>query len=46
MVLDDKDVHSSYDLAVWVNTDLFSNLFMEMTENTWQKSKSAEHIRV
>ena len=36
MVTDDKEVHESYDTAVWVNTPYFANALNTMFEATWQ----------
>ncbi len=36
MISDDKDVHESYDTAVWVDTPFFTKAFVNMFNNTWQ----------
>ena len=35
-VSDDKNVHESYDTAVWVNTPFFTKAMVKMFNNTWQ----------
>ena len=37
MVLNDEEVHPSYDVGVWVNTDFFANALEQMFELAWQK---------
>ncbi|HII15876.1 MAG TPA: TrmB family transcriptional regulator [Nanoarchaeota archaeon] len=37
MTSDDKEVHESYDSAVWVNTPFFAKSFEQMFDSTWQK---------
>ena len=37
MILDDKEVHKSYDTSVWVNTKFFSNTLKNMFEDEWQR---------
>ena len=39
MTLDDKDVHPSYDLGVWVKTPYFTNAMDTMFDNVWTQSK-------
>ncbi len=39
MTLDDKDVHPSYDLGVWVKTPYFTNAMDNMFDNLWNQSK-------
>lgn len=35
-VADDKEVHESYDTAVWVNTPFFTKAMVKMFNNAWQ----------
>jgi len=35
MVLDDEEVHPSYDLGVWVNTPYFTSAMQDMYEMVW-----------
>ena len=39
MTLDDKDVHPSYDLGVWVKTPYFTSAMDSMFEGVWKESK-------
>ena len=41
MLLDDKIVHPSYDVAIWVNTKFFTTAFEEVFDSKWEKMKSA-----
>ncbi|PIN75232.1 hypothetical protein COV18_03520 [Candidatus Woesearchaeota archaeon CG10_big_fil_rev_8_21_14_0_10_37_12] len=40
MVLDDKDVHPTYDVGIWVNTPFFANALESMFNTTWKTMKS------
>lgn len=35
MVLDDADVHESYDIGIWANSELFAGALDKMFEHTW-----------
>ncbi|MFC1686084.1 TrmB family transcriptional regulator [Nanoarchaeota archaeon] len=37
MVLDDSEVHPSYDVGVWVNTPFFSNTLEQMFDLNWKE---------
>jgi HTH-type transcriptional regulator, sugar sensing transcriptional regulator len=37
MLTDDKDVHPSYDVGVWVKTPYFAKAIKEMFEHMWKK---------
>lgn len=37
MLTDDKDIHPSYDVGVWVKTPYFANALKEMFEQMWKK---------
>lgn len=39
MTLDDKEVHPSYDMGVWVKTPYFTNSMDNMFEHVWENSK-------
>jgi len=41
MVTDDKDVHPSYDIGVWVNTPYFAQALGNMYETAWKGMKDA-----
>jgi len=36
MLMDDADVHPSYDIGVWVNTPFFANTMMQMFDVAWK----------
>ena len=39
MLLDDKDVHPTYDIGMWVNTPYFATSLKNMFEKTWKVMK-------
>ncbi len=39
MLLDDLSVHPSYDVGVWVNTELFSKTLVELFNLSWKSMK-------
>lgn len=39
MVLNDSDVHPSYDVGIWVNTPYFANALESLFELAWKKMK-------
>ncbi|PIN73014.1 hypothetical protein COT48_01150 [Candidatus Woesearchaeota archaeon CG08_land_8_20_14_0_20_47_9] len=41
MVLDDKDVHPTYDVGIWVNTPFFASALESMFDETWKNMKPA-----
>lgn len=41
MTLDDKEVHPSYDMGVWVKTPYFTNAMDDMFDHVWDASKSS-----
>jgi len=41
MVLDDKDVHPTYDVGIWVNTPLFASALEQLFELAWKDMKPA-----
>ncbi len=44
MVLDDKDVHPTYDVGIWVNTPFFASAMENMFEQQWQGMKPALEV--
>ncbi|MFC1801686.1 TrmB family transcriptional regulator [Nanoarchaeota archaeon] len=42
MVLDDQEVHPTYDIGVWVNTPYFASAMDNLFNNVWQDLKPAE----
>lgn len=41
MVMDDEEVHPSYDVGVWVKTKYFASTFEKMFNSQWKNMKSA-----
>jgi sugar-specific transcriptional regulator TrmB len=41
MVLDDKEVHPTYDIGIWVNTPFFASALNGMFDNVWKGLKKA-----
>jgi len=39
MVMDDADVHPSYDIGIWINTPFFAAALEEMFELAWKEMK-------
>jgi len=39
MVMDDKDVHPTYDVGIWVNTPYFSGAMSNMFNMAWKNMK-------
>lgn len=39
MVLDDKEVHPTYDVGIWINTPFFANAMAELYELAWKEMK-------
>jgi HTH-type transcriptional regulator, sugar sensing transcriptional regulator len=42
MVLDDQDVHPTYDIGIWVNTPFFANAMEDLFNVAWQNMKPAK----
>ncbi|MBI5398963.1 TrmB family transcriptional regulator [Candidatus Woesearchaeota archaeon] len=42
MLLDDADVHPTYDVGVWVNTPFFATALAQMFDNEWKEMKPGE----
>ncbi|PIN87257.1 hypothetical protein COV19_00625 [Candidatus Woesearchaeota archaeon CG10_big_fil_rev_8_21_14_0_10_44_13] len=45
MLLDDKEVHPTYDAGIWVNTSYFATSLQKFFDNEWIKSKVPTLIR-
>ncbi len=41
MIMDDKDVHPTYDVGIWVNTPYFSSALSNMFNLAWKNLKDA-----
>ncbi len=46
MVLNDEDVHPTYDVGVWVNTPFFSNTLEQMFEMNWKEMTPLNKVKV
>lgn len=44
MVLDDKDVHPTYDVGIWVSTPFFASALENMFEQNWKNMPSAQSV--
>ena len=42
MVLDDKEVHPTYDVGIWVNTPFFASAIDGLFNEVWDKLKAAK----
>lgn len=42
MVLDDKEVHPTYDIGIWVNTPFFASALEGLFDNSWKNMKPAQ----
>ncbi|PLW80469.1 hypothetical protein C0585_02440 [Candidatus Woesearchaeota archaeon] len=45
MVLDDQDVHPTYDVGIWVNTPFFASALEELFELAWKEMKPAAKVK-
>ncbi|MFO8016638.1 MAG: helix-turn-helix domain-containing protein [Candidatus Woesearchaeota archaeon] len=44
MLMDDKDVHPTYDAGVWVNTGFFTSSLTKLFDSEWEKASHAKEI--
>ena len=44
MVLDDNEVHPTYDVGIWVNTPFFASALENLFELAWKSMKPATEI--
>ena len=44
MVLDDKDVHPTYDVGIWVNTPFFAKALDDLFDLAWKNMKQAKEV--
>ena len=44
MIMDDEEVHHTYDTGVWVNTPFFASALEELFEKAWQEFPPAEEV--
>ena len=40
MVMDDQEVHPTYDIGIWVNTKLFASALENLFELAWKEMKT------
>ncbi len=44
MVLDDAEVHPTYDIGIWINSPFFANALQELFDTVWPTLKPAEKV--
>ncbi|MCX6709772.1 MAG: hypothetical protein NTV63_02340 [Candidatus Woesearchaeota archaeon] len=44
MVMDDAEVHPTYDIGIWINSPFFASALEEMFELAWKEMKPAEQV--
>jgi hypothetical protein len=44
MIMDDKDVHPTYDVGIWVNTPYFANALSNLYNLAWKNMKDASVV--
>jgi HTH-type transcriptional regulator, sugar sensing transcriptional regulator len=44
MVMDDMEVHPTYDIGIWVNTPFFASALEELFELAWKEMKPAKAV--
>jgi len=45
MVIDDKEVHPTYDVGIWVNTKFFASAFEGLFDVAWEGMKPAKSLQ-
>jgi HTH-type transcriptional regulator, sugar sensing transcriptional regulator len=45
MVIDDSEVHPTYDIGIWVNTPFFANAMQELFDLAWKEMKPAKLVK-
>jgi hypothetical protein len=45
MVMDDEQVHPSYDVGIWVNTPFFTQAMESLFDLAWKELKVAKEIK-
>ncbi len=46
MIMDDSKIHSSYDVGIWVKTELFANTIQNFFETEWKNMSSLDQVKV
>ena len=44
MVMDDKDVHPTYDVGIWANTPFFASALDTLFTNSWKDMKTVDKV--
>lgn len=44
MVLDDQDVHPTYDIGIWINTPFFATAMVDLFNVAWEDMKPAAKV--
>ncbi len=44
MVLDDQDVHPTYDIGIWINTPFFASAMIDLFNVAWEDMKPAAKV--
>ena len=44
MVMNDEDVHPTYDIGIWVNTPFFASALQELFDLAWKEMKPVENV--
>jgi sugar-specific transcriptional regulator TrmB len=45
MVLDDKEVHPTYDVGIWVNTPFFASALDNLFDLAWKEMKAVKEVK-
>ena len=46
MLLNDKEVHPTYDVGIWVNIEFFASAMESLLLETWNKLKLAKTLLI
>ena len=46
MILNDDNVHQSYDVGVWVNTPFFANTMEQLFESAWKDMTPLSKMKI
>ena len=44
MIMDDTEVHPTYDVGIWVNTPFFASALEQLFELAWKEMKAAKAV--
>ena len=44
LVTDDKEIHPTYDIGIWVNTPFFAQALESMFNTTWKDLETANKV--